>query len=225
MTIQFHGRLIGGAPKDPKLVQGWMRKNLGITDEVELLERTKTHLVEMGVPTPENATFDDIVSASDHLADELKTQGFKRDIDGRPYIESRQIKAGIKESVNILFASQKWGATRKGPKNFVAERVFVTPDVIPVGDDIDGVDLFIGHIKGPRGPQATIGYAEYVEQATISFTIKVLVESLTPTQWANIWSHMEYNGLGAMRSQGYGQFSVLRFADMVSESYPLVSVA
>lgn len=211
LRLRFTDQLRGGCPKDPKLVQGWLRKNVGIDDEMELVARTREHLVEMGVEVPENATFEEMIDATDNLAAEIKTQGFKRDEEGRPYIESRQIKAGIKESVNILFAKEKWGKTGKGPKNFTAERVFVKPDRIVVADEIDGVDLFVGHLNGPSGPQSTIGHVEYVAEAEFDLYIAAVRDSIDTKRWGLIWSHMELNGLGAMRSQGFGQFEVIEF--------------
>ncbi len=220
LRLRFQDRLVGGNPKDPKLVQGWLRKNMGLTDEVELFERTRAHLVEMGVEVGADATYEDLVKASESIAEEIKTQGFKRDEDGNPYIEGRQVKAGIKESVNILYAKQKWGPTGKGPQGFTAERVFIEPDHIPVGNgDAVKIDLAIGHTTGPKGPQSTIGYYEYVEQAEISFSILQLraqnttkqEPALDIDQWSRVWAHLELNGLGAMRSQGYGQFIVVEF--------------
>lgn len=221
VTLRFADRLVGGNPKDPKLVQGWLRKNMGLNDEAELWSRTRQHLTEMGVEVAADATYEDFVKASESIAEEIKTQGFKRDQDGNPFIEGRQVKAGIKESVNILFAGQKWGPTRKGPKGFTAERVFVRPDLIPIGraEDVK-IDLAIGHTTGPRGPQSTIGYYEYVERAEVTFDLLQLraqndaaqEPALNETQWGQVWTHLELNGLGAMRSQGFGQFEVTQFS-------------
>jgi hypothetical protein len=211
VTLQFTGWLVGGCPKDPKLVEGWLRKNLGVDDETELRQQALIHLREMGVEVAADAEWSDIVDASESIAGEKQTQGFKVDAEGRPYIEARQIKAGIKESVHILFAGDKWGKTKKGPKSFVAERVFVKPDAIAVGDAITGVHFHVGHITGPRGPQATVGYAEYVDQPEISFSIRALEDAISDDKWAQIWAHMELNGLGAMRSQGFGQFEVVEW--------------
>lgn len=232
--LRFTDRLVGGQPKDPKLVQGWLRKNMGVEDEVELLARTRTHLQEMGVELTANATYEEMVAASEALAEEIQTQGFKRDDQDRPVIEARHVKAGIKESVNILFGTDRWGPTRKGPRGFTAERVFVFPQRIPVGgsDDVK-VDLAIGHITGPQGPRSTIGYYEYVEHAEARFEIrqlraqgaketddgkKVGEPALDFDQWSKVFTHMELNGLGAMRSQSHGQFEVVKFEVVGGES-------
>lgn len=240
IEIEFVDRLAGGSPKDPKLVEGWLRKGMGITDREELALRTRQHLREMGESLDEemqkvvndaSSTMEDLIKVSEKIAGEIQTQGFKRDEEGRPYIEGRHLKAGIKETVNILFAGEKWGAINgkgsgmsyqgKGPKSFTAERVFVEPRQIVIGDPDDiEVDLFIGHINGPQGPQSTIGYYEFVYQKPVALEVLQLRSqkkggkgepALDPETWAKVWSHMELNGLGAMRSQGFGQFVVTKF--------------
>lgn len=239
IELVFNDRLIGGCPKDPKLVRGWLGKNLGITDEKQLNRRVFQHLSEMGV-LPEDATEDisneDMDAALDKAGDELKLQGFKRTPDGAPFIEGRQIKAGIKEAVNILFTGgAKWGQLKgrnakgqetktyqgKSPRSFTAERVFVEQDILVVGgsDDVRR-DLSIGHIVGPEGPRSTIGHYEYTSQSEIALRLLQLRSqkeggsgegALSQDQWAQVWAHMELNGLGAMRSQGFGQFVVTKF--------------
>lgn len=222
VTIQFEDRIVGGAPKDPKLVEGWLRKGMQLEDE-DIRVRMIQHLTEMGVEDiSADATVDQLLEATSRVAGEIKTQGFKRDELGHPYYESRQIKAGIKETVNILFAGEKWGKrakddsrgsySGKGPKAYAAERTFVKPDHLVLADDISGVDLFIGHVSGPTGSRSTIGYAEYVTRPQISFVLLTNKDSSHLSKaWPQIWTHMELNGLGAMRSQGFGQFEVIEF--------------
>lgn len=209
--IEFHHRLQAGIPKNPKVVESWLRSKAGISDEAELLQVMRRTLDDMGVEIPANATYEEIVSASEEIAGAKQTCGFKSNGSG-PYIESRQVKALLKESVHILYAKEKWGKTGKGPKSFTAERVFVEPQQILLGrSEPDGVELFIGHITGPQGPRSTLGYFEFVEGATIGFRVLVLEDSITPEQWVRIWIEGERLGLGALRSQGHGTFEVTKW--------------
>lgn len=220
VRLQFTGKLIGGCPKDAKLVEGWLNKNMGLEDE-DLRRRMIIHLNEMGVEIPLDATVEEIQEATDRLAGEIKTQGFKRDAEDRPYIESRQINAGIKEAVAVLFPGGKtvntfrWGITGKSPKDYTAERSFVQPEVLPVADEVGGTDLFLGHIKIKGVPQATIGYAEFVERPLVTFALLTARGSDDLDEaWPDIWSYMEVNGLGAKRSQDFGRFAVIEFEPM-----------
>jgi len=220
VTIEFTGRLIGGAPSDPQLVEGWMARNLGIKEPEQLQRWTQKHLAEVQGINPAEATMDEIEKALAEGAIEKKAQVFKRTPDGQPYIEGRQIKAGIKEWTNIAFPyPTKWGQKRntkdnlvggKTPVDFVAERVWVPEQPIIVAEDTDGIDLAVGHPRDPRTGQkrANLTYHEYVIQPEISLEIQVLDDCIEQEQWARIWVTGERNGIGARRSQGAGQFVV-----------------
>lgn len=223
-TLIFTGYLVGGSPSDPKLVEGWMAKNLGITNEDELRRWVTQHMAEIKGIDPAAATDADIEAALAEAAGEKKAQVFKRTIDGKPYIEGRHVKAMLKEATSIAYprgavkfgmhpstSEKKRGSLvgGKDAKAYVAERVFPSDEPIVVGDDVDGVELAVGHIREWSGEtRSTIGYFEYVDRPTIAVAVLVLDDCLTAEQWARIWTVAEHNGLGARRSQGAGQFVV-----------------
>lgn len=213
--LAFHGKLLGGIPKNPRVIPDWIRTWAQDTNEDErkaILVRT---MRELGIEIPDEATNEQIQEIIDHLAEEtagvLHTNGFKRNEHGL-YIESRQVKAAIKEAVNIHFAGERWGATKKGPRSFSAERVFVQPDQIQLGRfEPDGVELVIGHITDKSGRRATLTNYEFVEMATVEFEVHVVDDSIKPEWWARIWTQVEYGGLGAVRSMGFGTCAVTRW--------------
>lgn len=224
-TLHFTGRLVGGAPSDPKLVEGWLTKNLGITDEEQLKRWTMEHLAETRGIDPNQATDDEIEAAIEANAAEKKAQVFKRTLDGEPYVEPRHVKAMLKEATNIAYPriANKWGQREgkakdyigkmvggKDPVDYLAERVFVRDEPIVIADEVSGVDLAVGHIKDEsKGTKrSTIGYFEYVDQPVITVALRVLDDCLDGERWARIWTVAEANGLGARRSQGAGQFVV-----------------
>lgn len=219
VTLEFNDRLLGGQPKDPQMIEGWLRANMGLKNSDEMFLRMRQHMIEVGIEgAAEAATHEELIGLGVALGTDMKTQVFKRDPLGNPYIESRQVKAAIKECVNILWGSERWGATRKGVKGYTAERVFVKPDMILVGapEDVTVMPM-VGHVSGPQGERSTLGMFEYVVQPSVEFHILQLVgqakvnsdePALTQDQWCRLFAHMELNGLGATRSQGYGQFEV-----------------
>ena len=90
--------------------------------------------------------------------------------------------------------------------------MFVTPEHISLGRmEPDGVELVIGHIVGPHGPRSTLGYHEYVNRAILDFDVLVARDSIQEEWWVDLWVHMEENGIGALRSQGYGKFDLLKW--------------
>lgn len=225
--IRFRDRLMGGVPKNPKIIEGWLRSKAGIEQEEEIRRATLRTLLELGADVTPDMSFEELERASEALAASRQTNGFKVGEQGL-YLESRTVKAMLKESVNILYPSGavKWGryqranqknqttteAGGKSPKSYVAERVFVNPDRLWLGrTEPDGVEMFIGHVMGPRGPQSTLTYHEYVEGAVIDLTVMVLRDEVRAEHWPEIWVHAQENGLGALRSQGFGRFDIERW--------------
>lgn len=222
--LTFSGKLYGGSPFDPKLVEGWLGKNLGITDEEQLKAWTLKHLAETQGLDPTTATDAEIEKAIQENAIEKKAQGFKRlSSSNNPYIEGRHVKSMLKECTNIAYpqGEHKWMRYKntkgvevggKSPLSVVSERVWVPEQPIIVADDADGFEFAVGHIEDWKGRRSTIGYFEYCERPVIRFEVRVLDDFLKHEQWSRIWQIAEGNGLGARRSQGGGQFAVTRWA-------------
>lgn len=214
--IIFRDKLMGGTPKDPKIIEGWIRSKAGVSDDEEVRQMLLRTLLEIGADVTPDMSYDELVVASEALAAVKQTQGFKQDATGL-YVESRTIKAMLKECTNILFAGDRWGKTKKGPRSFLAERVFVDPDRVYLGcTEPDGIELFIGHTNGPRGPQSNINYVEYVANASIEFTLKVARDDIPHEAWPQIWQLAQENGLGALRSQGFGRFDIVEWEPVKS---------
>ncbi len=221
VELTFEDKIMGGVPKNPKIVQGWLRSKAGITEARELFQVTARTMEENGTPLGVSPTalvemdademYNVIDQASEEQAALKSTNGFKVDEDGL-YIEARQIQAMLKESTNVLFAGERWGKTKKGPKSFVAERVFARPTRIHLGrEEPDGVESLVKHIQDQMGKRSTLGLCEYVKDATIEFNLEVLRDELTQEQWGQLFLHAQSNGLGAERSQGFGRFEVTKW--------------
>lgn len=205
--FKFHGTLIarniaGGVPTDPKVAEGWLRTKLADKDDL-IREMVAKTMVERGVTADEAAT---LVDTTKHL------NGFKRDELGL-YIEGRQLKAAIKEAASVARAVDKlksrWGATNKGVQGFVAEHVMVLDDRLYLGvTEPSGV--LQSFPKNPRTGQTGIQYTEYIEEATIDFTV-VTDHKFADEEWAMLWLTGEQQGIGATRSQGFGKYTVTRW--------------
>lgn len=214
VKLRFRQRVVGGTPSDPKLIEGWLRAKMGVTSEQEVRALTLQTLRELGIEEEvfqdeamEQIEFATLSQASEVIAKKSNTTMFKRDEHGL-YLEARAVKAMLKEAVNILFAGDKW--RRKGPMRATAEWVYIKPDRIPLGvQAADGIDLAIGHIVGREGPRSILDYYEYVEQATLEFDVSVLQDRIESKFWPAIWRVAQEGGLGAKRSQGFGQFDVI----------------
>jgi len=215
VRLRFRDRLMGGIPKDPKIIEGWLRSKAGIEAEDEVKAATIRTVRELDELATADLTDEQVLEAAfDKLAEEKKTTGFKKDAVGL-YLESRTVKAMLREVTNILYAGERWGKTKKGPKSYLAERVFVEPaklyfrnDEGKVKQEPDGVETFVGHVNGPKGPQSTLGRHEYMEQQVIEFDLLVCEDAIDYEAWPRLWVLAQENGLGALRSQGFGIFDI-----------------
>jgi hypothetical protein len=219
--LLFRDKVMGGTPKDPKLIEGWLRAKAGITDVDEVRVALIRTLAEQGADVRPDMTYEEVEAAAEKIAGTKETTGFKRGEHGL-YLEARQIKAAIKEATNILYAGERVGPTKKGAKSYLAERVFVAPDQIWLGRmEPDGIEMIVGHVSGPQGPRSTLGYHEYVQRPDITFDVLVTRDSIPPDWWPELWTQMEENAIGALRSQGYGKFDILAW-DVVEPTSSVV---
>jgi hypothetical protein len=226
--LRFRDRVVGGTPSNPKLIEGWLRAKMGVSQQEEVRSLTQQTLRELGLEGElfdgEDVRFETLAAASEAIAKNSNTTMFKRDAAGL-YVESRAVKAMLKEATAILFPGSnkgagvemngaatvhKWGQTGKAPRSAAAEWIFVNPDHIGLGViEPSGIDLSIGHINGPQGARSTLDYYEYVERAAIEFEVLVLQDRVPAERWPEIWRYAQEMGLGAKRSQGFGRFDVL----------------
>lgn len=142
--LQFRQKVMGGTPRDPAMIIGWLKKSGGFVDEDDLNRKVIQTMRQNGIEFPDlpellteqdKERVDNAVDAA--LADiALKdhTNGFKKDHIGL-YLETRTLKAGFREATNILFAGDRWKGpdqkgSGKGPRSFFAENVFV--DSLPM---------------------------------------------------------------------------------------------
>lgn len=241
--LRFRGRVVGGTPSNPKLIEGWLRAKMGVSQEQEVRNLTIQTLRDLGLEQElfdgDEVRLDTLTAASEAIAQKSNTTMFKRDRDGL-YIESRAVKAMLKEAVAVLFpgsvngkASEreetgpvrvhKWGQTGKGPRSATAEWVFVNPDHISLGvANPTAIDLSIGHITGKDGPRSTLDYYEYVEHAAVTFDVMVLQDRVPVDRWPQIWRYAQENGLGAKRSQGFGRFDIEGWERVTGSSFVAV---
>lgn len=224
----FVGKLIGGIPSKPTVVEGWIRKSLG--EQSSDLIRTmvaETIQQRFGLDPALLDRPEILEKAIKEVAHKSNLNGFKRDPerlinpttgkpwsdednDGELYVEGRQVKAALKESANIRWPWEK-GKGRtfmgKGAKSFVSEHVFVLDDRCYLGTDRpNGIqERFVHANQGPG-----IAREEYVENAELTFDVTTDYD-FTDNEWAELWLTAELQGVGATRSQGFGRFAVTQW--------------
>lgn len=224
VQARFLDIVCGGTPNDPKIIEAWLASKAGVKDSEELQQMVaRTLLQTRGIDLDKMPTLEEMDKIMAEVAEQKHQCVFKRDALGGLYLESRQLKAGIRESTNILFATntqkERFGVTRKSPKSFVAERLFVVEGRLyfqPRRDRADRVYTFTGHIPSPQGDRSALTRYEVVLQPSIEFHLAVVTDprtgklddDLNEERIITILSHFEQNGIGALRSQGTGRFKI-----------------
>lgn len=199
--------IAGGVPTDQKKVEGWLRTKFADSDDL-IRAKAAEIMVERGV---------DLEAATDEVIKLSHLNGFRRDPERGLYIMGYQLKAALKEAASVAanegrLTTKKWGNPdnanyEKGLKGWFPEHVFVEDHRLYLGvDEPTGVAQRFPHTRHGSGIQ----YEEYVEGATIDFTIET-DHDFAEAEWAAIWLAGERLGIGATRSQGYGRYEVTRW--------------
>lgn len=206
--------IAGGVPSDEHVAEAWIKSKLAGSDDL-IREAVAMTMAERGITADEAAV----------LVDKLKhLNGFKRgeqdsDHPGELYIEGRQLKAMLKEAVSVAanegkIVTKGWGSATidnknylKGIKGWLPEHVFVTDNRAYLGVKVpDGIMQRFVHAPHGTGIQ----YEEYVSDCEIVFHIET-DHAFTEEQWAMIFLTGQRQGVGASRSQGFGQYKVTGF--------------
>ena len=199
-------RLVGGIPKHPALIKRWQEAHLKGTEPITAEQATEQTLNLLGSQAMDP---DEVVSGiwtgfvtlreSDQLA-----------------LEGRNVKAMLKESANIVRTLPE-AQVRGKPiplRAKLAERVFVTPNRIPILDEHGNVITEPKsaerpvHVMTMQGPRTALKRADFVEDAVLNCDLKVLQDGvITEKTLRLILDHACLNGIGTDRSQGNGTFT------------------
>lgn len=202
----------GGVPNHPKLVEDWIKTNLGVENPELLRAMVAETMVERKM-TIDEATAD--------VASRVTINGFKEDANGL-YIEGRQLAGCLREAASIAANENRiksgakvWGAEdnqyKKGLTAWWPEHVGVPDRRLYLGvDKADGVSQrFLPPTFRSRGKSGIVR-EDYVERCYINFTVET-DHAFTDEEWAAVWLTAERIGIGAARSQGYGRFVVTKW--------------
>lgn len=193
VKLRFRDKILGGVPRSAEAVKSWLTaRALG-----RLLEET---LSEVELVANE----------------EVAWMGFKRDARGL-FIESRQVKAMIKECAVTLSLTKEV----RGLRQHLVYGTFVKPDRIYLGvDEPTGTMEVVGQVQSPRGPRSILKKVDYVQGPEIEFEIWTLLNGkLSGEYLRRVLELGQESGLGAMRTQGYGQFDVIGFHPLAQSQY------
>lgn len=200
VKIAMTDKLCGGRSRNPDLLESQVKAQLGYDDEqtAQLTDEARAQMLDTVV--------------------EKSWVGFYRDEERGIYIETRQIKAALKQCASLLGITK----AKIGSKQILHEGAEVKAldggDRIYLGrQEPDGYDEGPIHVMTAQGPRAAIKRVDYVKNAVLEFEVWVLWTAggekrhIGEDELVQMLTFAQENGIGADRSQGRGKFSVVEF--------------
>jgi hypothetical protein len=212
MKIRIRERICGGLPKNPDLLEGFIKAKTGHNDEItkEQVAEAKEAILE---PTVEQSWC-----------------CFHGDKEKGLYILTRNLKSMLKQGASML----RFTVKKTGCKQIFHEGAEVK--ALDGGSRIylgkmkpDGFKEGPIHVTGPQGPRSAIKRMDYVENVELEFQIWVLHTTAGETRHIGendlieVLTFSQENGFGADRSQGEGKFDVLGFEQIQVGDLPNMS--
>lgn len=203
--IKIRDKIIGGIPKHPEVIKGWidakMSKTLTKEERKELAQKTAKEM---------------------DVGEEVKKSwnGFKSDEKGL-YIENRYINALLKEAAYILELSRGTGSTIF--KQILQHGLYVEPSKIylkrngRVLREPDGYEEKPLHVMGPLGPRDALKRYDYCEQVECEFTVSIIKPlrggdaRINEKSLRAMFEAGQNIGLASDRSQQHGKFDLVKF--------------
>jgi hypothetical protein len=192
--------LCGGLPTDPAMILAWQQKNW----------KESAKVGPDDPQTPEEAA-ERTLGYLEGVEPEKGWTTFPRR-DGIFCVETRQIKAMLKEAANIMKGLLPVKDKVIPLRSKLAERVFVsrTDPLIPITPERTKPDRTIEraiHVMTAQGPRDALKRTDVLDEAHIECTLKVLNDGVFDDKMlVRLLNYAAENGFGADRSQGFGTF-------------------
>ena len=237
VEVEFVDSILGGNPVNPTVfrthIEARLRREARTAEKKGVVPPSEERIQEIVKRRMEEMFGSDVDTTIE--SQEGKTRTTFKTNDLGPYIETRQIKAMLREMMSTLGIT----VAKRGSKQTLQHLICVKscadsggePDGVWVnqinferGDDgafVEEVDDHVemcAHVMGPLGPRSLIKQHDRIYGSKIRFLIKVPAnlpksQSTAVTRDEEIQrmlAHAQDDGLGACRSQGYGKFRVIK---------------
>lgn len=230
VQLRFRHLLVGGVPANPSVIRNWLKARMDLGDQAleEIVERTM--LERFADKHPET---DEVLDELMKQEDLVSVNGFKRNAALELCLESRCIKAGLREWANSAYPGTDWDgkkdapgiSKRKGLMSTLEERIFVPGTLVSTGVSATElskepevgpawVEERVKHVQTPQGPKSAISRVEVIRQPTLTFQFRVHDDFLGMQAWGRILQRGEDIGLGSDRGRSDGQYDLLSFESL-----------
>ncbi len=198
VTIAFRSQFAASIPTNPDELWDMLQARKASETELKRKKEDGEPIVALDKLAEE--------ASDEAFMEEPQVQGhvtFKSDEIGL-YYEERCVKSHIKDCANQIKGLLGMSAL----KSKVANRLYIEPSVIHLGRaEPDGYEIRLVHAWTPKGMINAVKKVDYVENATIEFTLKVLNDGvITEDIIRSIFDYGAAHGMGQERSQGWGKY-------------------
>ena len=235
VEIQFLDSILGGNPKNPEVfrthIEARLRREAKAAVKRGDTPPSEERIQEIVKRTMEEMFGSDVDATIEQQAEKAHTT-FKCNDHG-PYIETRQVKAMLREMMSTLGITVSKRGTRQTYQHLLAVQAcdeYGTPfdgelinqlNFERYGDIVDEADDYVqlvAHVVGAQGPRSCIKHHDRILEASIRFLVRAPANMpksratavLRDAEIVNMLSHAQNDGLGACRSQGYGKFKITK---------------
>lgn len=189
---KFVDEVRGGLPADPKLVEVFLAgKGLdaeNMEDAQRILDVAQKRMTMGGV-------------------EESMMNIFPQDDEGL-FLRGYQIHGALKEAMSIQKSITSWRQKLARGVRVIPDRIYLTRNGEKV-NEVDGVDTSVVHSEHMGRPVSSLRKVELLRK--VEFSCKILVANekgkpiISEDKLRNLLEHIEYSGIGAQRSMGYGR--------------------
>ena len=235
VEVEFVDSILGGNPMNPTVfrthIESKLRREAKAAEKKGAVPPTEERIQEIVSRRMVEMFGSDVETTID--AQEQKSRTTFKTNEFGPYIETRQVKAMLREMMSTLGIT----VAKKGSKQTLQHLVVVKAcdetgeafdsDMVNHinferdGDFVEAVDDYVemcAHVMGALGPRSLIKQHDRIYGAKIRFLIQAPANLPKPRSTAvlrdeeiqRMLAHAQSDGLGACRSQGYGKVKVVK---------------
>jgi len=190
VEIELVEHMLGTVPKDPAVYARYVASK---------------------APSPDLANEEIAVEETREDIEKAGWTGFHQDEEGL-FVYNYLILGFLKEAGNTL----KTQLNIKNLRSKIDQFVYVQPRRIRIGKEPTGVIERPLRAMTMQGPRVTVTRSDYVPEGTvIRFEVSVLEnKEINARVLQELLAFGAFKGLGQFRTGSYGQFKVVRFADL-----------
>lgn len=222
VVVQLTDRLYGSIPKNINLLTDWITAKAGkpiaeggpVGDEDTLEEKIQSLALQ---PEDERADTTDVEDEAERVS-----CGFRMAADPITHVKFITMRDfQLKAALGVAGQSTKLTTKVRGARPVLREALQIRPQYIPLYRDgallekPDGEEDFIGHVTTMRGRRSILKRCDYVERATLRFSIFWVPGVVTHEHLEQLLVFTgSFLGIGSQRRFEAGKFDLLSYTPL-----------